>query len=378
MNLLNNNKGSILIISLVILYVLAAQSVSFSMFNASEANGSARYCRSVSAFWLAEAGVNMYMHDPTMLDNISFKTVDFGGGSIYLTRDDSQPLVRLISALGTFQGVQKKVQISYSANIPEVYQNTISSKGDIKVSGKRAFVIINDKTRLTGDVVNKSKNKLFIEDLQTKVDPSLTSLTDPQVQLSDNINAFQQFVQSNENLISHYPPDQVLFLKGQSTYTIDSSTSLAGKKIIFIEGDENSGSVVIQSNGILAQNQNLTIISTGTVTFNQSGYQAPNSQLNIIAWSGYNETVSAPSINRGIIYTHGIASFDQIMDSSTTNGSVIADGGFDFGEIWSMKVFNNADMVKGGNYPPGFEKLTGTSLNYKADSKPYLWQEIPI
>jgi hypothetical protein len=373
-----NNKGSILVVVLVILYVLTTQSVSFSMFDTGEVNEVNRYTRSVSAFWLAEAGANIYMHDPAMLDETGSQTIFFGGGSIDLSKDDSRPLVRLINSLGTFHGVRKKVQIAYQANVPEVYKNAISTKGDVAVSGKKTSVMINDKTRVSGKVTMNRKSDVFLEDVQEGVDQSLTSLANPQAQPAEDSNGFKEFVQANNNLLSQYPPDQVLHLKGDDAYTIDANTALTGKKIIFIEGNEHNGNVVIQSNGVVAENQNLTIISTGTVTFNQSGFQAPNSQLNIIAWSGYNETVSAPSVNRGVIYTHGIAKFDQIRDTSTTNGAIIADGGVDFGEIWSTKVFNNADMTKSGSYPPGFENLQGISLSTKAALNPNLWREVSI
>jgi hypothetical protein len=373
-----NNKGSILIVSLMVLYILASQSVSFSLFDVSELNESRRYCRSVSAFWLAEAGINMYMHDPTLL-NQGAKTIDFGGGSIHLSRDDSKPLVRLINAIGIYQGTQKAIQISYTANVPEAYKNAVSTKGDITINGAKVSVIANDKVRLSGKFMSTSHNSVFFEDKQEGVDPTLTSVADPSILPSDNDQAqLRAFIKSFGELVSSYPSDQVLYLKGQDTYTINADTPLAGKKIVYVEGNnDKDGNVVIEVNGVAAD-QNLTIIATGTVTFHQSGYQAPNSTLNIIAWRGYEESVSAPSMNRGIIYTHGVARFDQITENSTTSGSVIADGGLEFGEIWSTKVFNYADMTRTGVYPPGFEKLTGGSLDTNAAQKPNLWRQVAV
>lgn len=371
-----NNKGSILVVALVVLYILASQSVSFSLLDAGEMNESRRYCNSVSAFWLAEAGINMYMQNTKLLDE-GPQTINFGGGTIYLTRDDSKPMVRLINSVGTVQGTQKAIQISYTANVPEVYKNAISTKGDITVTGSKTSVLVNDKARLGGNFVAPQKTSIFFEDKQEKVDPSLTSLSDPGIQPADEPAAqFQEFAQSNRNLVATYPSDQVLYVKGEENYTINADTDLKGKRIIYVEGsDEKGGNVVIEGNNLIGANQNLTVIATGTVTFNQSGYQAPNSELNIISWGGYNETVSAPSMNRGIIYTHGIAKFDQIKENSTFSGSLIADGGIEFGEIWSAKVFNYADMTRTGIYPPGFEKLTGASLDQNASSKPTLWRE---
>jgi hypothetical protein len=134
--------------------------------------------------------------------------------------------------------------------------------------------------------------------------------------------------------------------------------------------------VTINTSGLVGANQDLTVITTGSVTFNQNGAQAAGSQLNIIAWGGYNETVSAPSTYNGVIYTHGVADFDRITADSVTNGSVIADGGIVLGEIWSTKIFNYADQTNGGiTPPPGFAGLKGaTTMNIA--TQPTLWKEI--
>jgi hypothetical protein len=365
-----NNQGSILIVSLVILYLLTSQSVSFSLFDASELNESKRYCNSAAAFWLAEAGANMYMRNPTMLDK-GPQTIVLGGGTISLSRDDSKPLVRLVHSSAIYQGVKKSVQLTYSANVPEVYKNTISSKGDLKVTGMKTSVLVNDRARLTGAVVTTNTlSSIFFEDQQAGVDPSLTTLNDPAVPpIKEDGKVYEQwkaFVESNKNLVNSYPSEEVVYLTGQDTYTIDKDTPLKDKKIIFVEGFEKGGNVVIESSEFLSANQNLTVIASGTVTFNQSGEQAANSQLNVISWGGYTETASAPSVHRGIIYTRGVAKFDQIKENSTTNGIVIADGGIEFGEIWSTKVFNYADLTRAEVFPPGFERLKGTTLEANA------------
>ena len=119
----------------------------------------------------------------------------------------------------------------------------------------------------------------------------------------------------------------------------------------------------------------MTIISTGTVVHNQTGFAAPDSQLNIISWAGYLETASLPSSHNGVIYTHGIAQFDNIYDTTVTNGSVIANGGITIGEIWSTKTFNYADTTIDGIVPAGFEGLRGGGASgYVA--KPSAWKAI--
>ncbi len=371
--MLKENKASILV-STTILYILIALSSGFVLLNVSEMNIARRYYYSTAAFWLAEAGINMFMKDSSLLDHIYSKTIQYGDGTITLDRDDSKSMFRFITATGIFKGVQRKVQIGYSVNIPEVYKNTISTKGNITIAGKKSSLVANGKTRITGKLVNNSTSnygRQIFQDLKSDQDSTLTSLFYTQ----ENSNDFESFLQSNRNLINGYPSENVLYIKTSGSYTLPHDGSLKGKRIIFIEGDLSGGNVIINSNGIVAQNQNLTIIASGTVTFNQSGFQAPNSQLNIISWQGYNESVSAESSHTGLIYTHGHASFDNIKADSIHHGGLIADGGISFGEIWSTQVFNYMDMTRGGYYPAGFDKLIGGSITTIAPY-PTIWKEV--
>ena len=101
------------------------------------------------------------------------------------------------------------------------------------------------------------------------------------------------------------------------------------------------------------------------------------SQLNIIAWSGYKETAVLPSSFKGVIFTHGKAVFDEVHDTSITNGSVIANEGIEVKEVWSTKTFNYADTRENGQVPPGFEGLIGGGIT-KYSIKPDLWKEITL
>ena len=371
----NNINGSILIATTV-LYLLIALSMSFVLFNVSEMNAARRYYHSTAAFWLAEAGIHMFIKNSDMLNDSFSKTIPYEDGTINLLRDDSKSMFRLITATGIFGGVQRKIQIAYPVNIPEVYKNTLSSKGNITITGRKSSVIVNGKTRLTGQLINNANyGRSIFQDLKSDQDNSLTSLSYFTGNSNNESNNFHYFMQNNKDLIAGYPEDTVLYIKTNGTYTLPNDGSLTGKKIIYIEGDSGGGNVLIQSHGAVAQNQNLTIISTGTVTFNQSGHQAPNSQLNIISWGGYNESVSSSSSHRGLIYTHGEATFNNINADSINYGGIIADGGMTFGEVWSTKIFNYADMTTGGYYPSGFEKLIGGSITTVAPY-PTSWREV--
>ena len=125
----------------------------------------------------------------------------------------------------------------------------------------------------------------------------------------------------------------------------------------------------------LGKDQNLTIIATGTITHNLVGLASKDSQLNIIAWSNYFESSTLPSVHNGMIYTHGTAYFDEIHDTSTTNGSIVANDGIVVGEVWSTKTCNYADTRTKGVVPPGFEGLAGGSVSGYS-LRPNLWREI--
>jgi hypothetical protein len=369
-----NNKASILI-AMTVLYVLIALSVGFVILNTMEMSLARRHYHSTSAFWLAEAGVSMFLNDSKMLNDSFSQTISYGNGVITLTRDDSHPTHRYIISTGTVGKMQRKIQLGYVANVPEAYRNTLSTKGDITVTGKKVSLVVNDKIRASGRINNHSSyGHMFLEDAQPNQDASLTSLTYPNLD-PGNPDEFKNFVDNNRDILKNYSKDEVLHIKTDGTFTLPSDGSLSGKKIIYIEGDVNGGNVVIDSNNVVTKGQNLTIIATGNVTFNQNGFQPPNSQLNIISWGGYNETVSAPSSYQGLIYTHGSASFDRIIASSTNSGSLVADGGIVFGEVWSTKMFNYMDMVKHESYPPGFERLGGGSISGVAPY-PSSWKEI--
>ncbi|MBF0504426.1 MAG: hypothetical protein HQL14_04910 [Candidatus Omnitrophica bacterium] len=316
------------------------------------------------------------MKNPQMLDTTFSQTIPYADSNIYLSRDDSKPMVRYIISTAKVGGIQRTVRIGYTANVPQAYRNSLSSQGNINITGKSASFILNDQTCISGKVIDKSKLGIHLfENLKTNQDLSLTSLTYPNVDPSEDPYGIENFIKNNKDLIAGYNSNVVLYVKSDY-YTLPIDGSLSGKKIIYVEGDAGAAvNVIIPSNNVVAQNQNLTIITPGIVTFHQSGLQAPSSQLNIIAWGGYNETVSAISRHQGIIYTHGTATFDQINASSVNNGSVIADGGIVIGEIWSTKIFNYSDITNNGSYPPGFERLTGASI-MSISGYPISWEDI--
>jgi hypothetical protein len=369
---LSNNKGSMLIVSYIVLYMLVTLSAGLALYSTTELNAARRHYHSTVAFWLAEAGANLYIKDTALLENTDEQTISFGPGTILLATDDTTPMLRRVISTGQFGQSRRSVQLTYPINIPEVFRNAISTQGNILVKGNKSSLIVNDKVRAGGKLDNRSKfSSIFFDDLQENTEPKMTTLTYPDSNQNGRPDEYEDFVKFNRNLLENYRPSEVVYLKGQGSYTINPGSKLDGKKIIFVEG----GNVNIQFNGAVKKGQNLTVISTGTVTFNQMGDQPPNSQLNIIAWAGYKESSLLPSSHKGMIYTHGKATFDNIYDSSVTEGGLVANGGVEIGEIWSTKTIRYANTRQNGVFPPGFEGLVAESTP-NVNAQPTSWSEI--
>src|SRR5205085_6387920 len=99
----------------------------FVLLNTMEMSLARRHYFSTAAFWLAEAGINTYLKNPDILNDSVSLSIPYGDGKIYLLRDDSKPMFRYITATGLSGGVQRRIQIGYAANVPEVYRNAIST-----------------------------------------------------------------------------------------------------------------------------------------------------------------------------------------------------------------------------------------------------------
>lgn len=376
---LSNNKGAVLIAAYMAMFVLVTLASSVALFNFTELNDARRHQDTTAAFWLAEAGINQFLADPAMLDGLDgtgAKTIEEGNGIIAIVKDDSNRRHRLVTSTGIVGGSQRRIQIKYPA-LSTIFESTMSTKGNILIEGRKSSLMINDKLRLGGNLVNMAMYPIvFVEDQKEGVDDALVTITYPDFDGNGTPDEFADFIAFYRDLIASYPEDEVVYIQGDDTYTITPGEALEGKKIIYIEGGrEGEGNAIIQFTGALKKGQSLTVIATGTVMHNQAGLAQKDSQLNIIAWSDYFETTALPSVHNGLIYTHGTAYFDEMHDTSVTNGSVIANEGIVIREVWSTKTFNYKDMRKKGIVPPGFEGLVGGGISGYTP-RPSSWREI--
>ena len=67
---LSNNKGAVLIAVYMALFVLVTLSSSVALFNFTELNDARRHQDMTKAFWLAEGGINQFLADTTILNEI--------------------------------------------------------------------------------------------------------------------------------------------------------------------------------------------------------------------------------------------------------------------------------------------------------------------
>lgn len=370
-----NKKGSVLIVSYVVLFVLLTISVSIVLLNINEINAARRYHYGAKAFWLAEAGLNLYIKDASFMNGESQASILEGDGRMLIVVDDSDLSKRLVTSTGIYRNVRKRLRMEFLSQLPEALKNAVSIKGNFHIKGKKSSLILNDKVRLSGEFLNKSVyGSVIVEDRIDQMDLGSVSLVYPDANHNGIKDEFNDFIEHNRNILKNYSSDEVVYIKGNDTYFIAPNAQLEGKKIIYIEGDRSTH-VVIPFGSFLKEGEKLTVITTGKVTLNQGGSAAKDSQLNIIAWQGYSESAIVPGVQRGIIFTHGQAQFEDIYETSVTNGSVVALGGIKVGEVWSTKIFNYQDMRKNGFLPPGFEGLvSGVSSEYS--SKPLEWREL--
>ncbi len=372
-----NNKGVALITAYILLSTIAALSAGFALSSMTELDAAYRYQDSTRAFWLAEAGISQFIQDTTMLDEIDQTTLSFGNYTVQLAKDDTDATKRVVTATANVNGNQRRIQIEFPALPPDVFDNTMSSGGNINLTGAFAILNVHDKTRITGTFTRSNGSLVgWFEDKQEGVNASLTTLTYPDSNGNGTANEFGDFVEFNRDIIATYSDDEVVYVQNNGTVTIlPNSAAYAGKKIIYVEGTTaNSGDVNIIFDATWQNNQNLTVISTGKVTYLQPLQFASNSQLNTISWEGYAEPSVLFSTHSGISFTKGTAQLTEILAYSATTGSLIANQAVSANEFIAEKEFFYDDALTNEVVPPGFEGLVGQSAGGYSTT-PNVWKE---
>ena len=383
---LNNKEGAALITALFVVTVLLGLTVCLSLASVSEVHNSNRFLNSAEAFWAAEAAMNQFMEDTALLDG-GDQTLTFGPNSVILTKDDSDPQTRVVTASATADGITRSIEMEFPAMPPSLFDNTLSSGGGFVLDGFIAGVDVDGKTRLSGAFDDQGIwTGATFEDKEENVDSSLTTLEYPDTNDNGTEDEFADFVAYNRRFVDSddpdytgdYTEDEVLHIEGNDTVNIWPDADLAGKKVIFVEGDAaGEGDVNIWFDSTWQSDQNVTVISTGSVNYIQPLQNpAAESQLNTISWDNYNEVAVLYSTHSGVTYSHGGATFGSIISLSKTEGNLIANDDVSMDLILVWKEFDYENPVDDeGLVPPAFQGLiSGGSTGYS--STPSSWSEI--
>lgn len=375
--ILANNRGTALITSFLMMTVMVGLTSSFTINSVSELNAATRLRNSTAAFWAAEGGAARFIQNNNLL-SAGDSTVTIGSGTVTIHKDDTDSAKRILTVTSSVGGVSRQIKLEFPGAAPDAFSNTISVGEDLTIHAVFAGLDVNQKTRIHGTyAVSGVHESGTFEDKVTGVASNLTTLTYPDSNNNGTSDEFNDFKQFNQNLLSTYPASEVVYIQGNATVTIFPSSNLAGKKVIYVEGaTARTGNVNVFFDPTWAANQNITIISTGSVNYIQPlQTNAANSQLNTISWDDYNEGSVFYSTHTGVTYTHDDANYGSVVALSSTTGSTIANGDFNAHLAVAWKEFNYENPLDAdGNVPPGFKGLVGSGAGYS--STPNNWYEM--
>ncbi|MDI6605877.1 MAG: hypothetical protein QME65_01875 [Candidatus Omnitrophota bacterium] len=358
-----NNRGAALILSYIVLTVLTILGSAFLVRSVSEGNISRRYADSARAFWIAEAGLSQGYQDMINGNPLSGGQLDFSDGTsgTYQLSSISRPSGTEIVSVGNFGTAQRSVSgIVYF--IPTAFQNTLSVGGNLTLSGLRARVEVYGKTRISGSYSKQFQATGWFEDKQEGVSQNLTTIKIPDYDNNGTSDEFSDFVIFGREVVQSYPPEQVVYIQNDGTVNIFPDQGLLGKKVIFVEGSSpGAGDVNIFFDASWQEEEDLTVISTGDITYVEPLQFQADARLSAIAWEDYNEASIFRSEHESLMYAHQDGNFIDILDWGSTTGNLIANGNVSLLEVLSYEKYYFSERAMTGDLPPGFSNLGGSS-----------------
>jgi len=212
-----------------------------------------------------------------------------------------------------------------------------------------------------------------------------TTIKVPDYNKNGTRDEFADFVLFGRDAVANYPSDQVVYIQNNGTVNIFPNQNLVGKKVIFVEGSSpGAGNVNIFFDGTWQEGEDLTVISTGGITYIEPLQYQEEARLSTISWDDYNEGSIFRSEHESVIYTHDDANFVDILEWGSTTGNVIANNavtdhpsdpqkdGISMLELLTYEKIYYSDRAKNGDLPPGFKLLSGASGTPKLMD----WQEV--
>ena len=363
-----NNRGVALILSYMVIATLTILSSAFLWSSSSESIAARNYSNSTHAFWVAEAGMAQAYQN--WVNGVTQPTggVSFGEGS-YSIDTSSLPIA---SVTGTCGSNVRTIQASF-VRIPSAFDNTVSVGRNMTLNGLLCRVEAHDKTRITGVFSKPWGGTAVFDDKLEGVNQSLTTIPIPDLNQNGTSNEFGDFVALGQQAAGGYPANEVVYIPTDSDVTIFPDTALVGKKIIFVQGSApGKGNVNIVFGGTWQDNQDLTVISTGKITYLQPLGIGANSRLSTVSWGNYVEGAVFRSQHESLIYSHADANFVDFLSWSEITGNIIANRDLTLLEVLTFQKFVYSNRAQSGDMPPGFEFLNVPNGTPKFTD----WQEI--
>lgn len=358
-----NRRGAALILSYIILAALTVLGSAFVARSVSEGNIARRYSDSARAFWVAEAGLSRGYRDIVSGNPLSDGQLNFSDGSSgeYQLASVSHPFGTEIVSLGSFGTGQRTVSGTVYF-IPNTFQNTLSVGGNLSLIGLLARVEVYDKTRISGSYSKQFLATGWFEDKQEHVSTDLTTIRIPDYNNNGTTDEFADFVLFGREAVASYPPEQVVYIQNNGTVNIFPDQQLIGKKVVFVEGSSSgSGDVNIFFDATWQKDEDLTVISTGDITYVEPLQFQAEARLSAISWEDYNEASIFRSEHESVMYAHLDGNFIDILDWGSTTGNLIANGNVSLREVLTYEKYYFSERAASGDLPPGFSRLCGSS-----------------
>lgn len=354
--MINNKRAAALTLAYMVISVLTTLGMAFVSGSISEANSARRYSESERAFWIAEAGMAQAYRD-WAATGATGAGAAYGNGN-YVIDSSALPIVVITGTYGSGQSV---LQASF-VRVPNPFQNSLSVGGDMSLVGILARLEVYDRTRISGNFTKSGigAQSWFADKLEGV---SQTQTTIPIPDYSDNgvTNEFADFVAFGRLAVQSYPPEEVVYIQNNGTVNIFPSSALVGKKVIFVEGSTpGAGDVNIFFDGTWRDDEDLTVISTGTISYVMPLQLQENARLSTVAWDDYNEVAIFRSQHESVTYAHDDATFIDILDWGSSTGNIIVGDDMSLLEVLTYERYYYSDRVVNGDMPPGFSLLSGS------------------
>jgi hypothetical protein len=359
-----NRRGVALILCYTVIAVLTLLGSVFLFRSVSEGNVAVRHVNSVQAFWSAEAGLAQAYYNQINSVQQPGNPVGFPGGSsgtyeIAVSDTSSSREIKVTANYGSSSRIVK----AYLKRRSYVFDNTLSVGGDLSLNAALAIIHVNGQTRYSGAYYESADWSIAdFQDKQHEPDISKTTIIIPDCNQNSTPGEFEDFVLFGQETLTGYPANEVIYIQSDNTVNIFPSSGLAGKKVVFVEGSSpGTGDVNIYLNTTWQSGQDLTIISTGTITYYEPIEFHNNSRLSTVSWEGYGEKSVFIGMHNSVIFTQGNANFEDKFEIGYFQGNVISNNDVSLVETVALETWDFSNRCQQGDYPPGFAALSSGS-----------------